>query len=221
MIDPDLQRAEDLATVWCQENSESLARMRGRGRTAGVTSARERMIVYLADVCDLSQSTIARMLGRHPSSVCVALKAGRQNRNQPDFDRHDRKWCPDCTSWKLRDEFHANRSRGDGLSSYCGPCSRVRLEADRRRAGMKSVPKGRDTVQQNINMSPDIAAQLRQVSEHLGITISAIVDNLLKPALPRLLAVCRVCRQARAGEDGRCVDCVARSIRGTQGRRSA
>lgn len=221
MIDPDLQRARDLAQTWCEQHDADLAVIRSRSRRAHITRDRERLALWLHDVGDVSQSTIARMLGRHPSSVCTAIARARDRSTQTDTTPAGMKWCPDCATWKAVDDFHANRSAYDGLSSYCAPCSRARLTADRRRAGMKAVPKGRDTVQQNIKMDRDLSEQLHQAADHLGITMSAVVENLIKPALPKLLEVCRVCRAAKADDGGMCVGCIGRAMQQKRGRWSA
>src|SRR5438270_13348575 len=56
----------------------------------------------------------------------------RPRKNLSDLKRHrdtspEYKWCPDCKQDKPRnlDNFHANRSRKDGLSAYCKECGNV------------------------------------------------------------------------------------------------
>ncbi len=36
------------------------------------------------------------------------------------------KWCYRCKSWKFRDNYSSDRSRGDGLKADCRQCSKVR-----------------------------------------------------------------------------------------------
>ena len=41
------------------------------------------------------------------------------------------KWCAYCRSWKPREQFYPDRSRGDGLSARCIDCSRARSNKKR------------------------------------------------------------------------------------------
>jgi hypothetical protein len=45
------------------------------------------------------------------------------------------KWCPDCDTVKLLDEFPRNRSTSSGVVPYCKPCHNARGKASRDRVG--------------------------------------------------------------------------------------
>ncbi len=38
------------------------------------------------------------------------------------------KWCIKCRSWKTRDNFSVDKSRGDGLNASCFCCRRVKIK---------------------------------------------------------------------------------------------
>lgn len=41
------------------------------------------------------------------------------------------KWCTGCKLWKMREEYGADKSRGDGLAARCTACRRVKSRAAR------------------------------------------------------------------------------------------
>lgn len=64
---------------------------------------------------------------------CNSRHGGSNNKNILDISR-DQKWCPKCSSIKLKIEFHKDCTRGDGLCSFCKPCAvRKSVETRKRR----------------------------------------------------------------------------------------
>jgi hypothetical protein len=71
------------------------------------------------------------------------LRASKDARNGPPKSRHRRdvvvpdghKWCPDCGTVKLLDNFVRNAGMPSGRAPYCKPCHNVRGKASKAKVG--------------------------------------------------------------------------------------
>lgn len=72
-----------------------------------------------------------------------------------DLGGSDVKRCPQCLRTLPRTEFHSNVRRHDGLAFYCRECAAQRMEASRRKRGIKPRKQSAEPVPDGSKWCPD------------------------------------------------------------------